>query len=58
MAALGPEWKFVGAGDYLGEGHDQFLIENTTGAVDVGDFTGGAYPLHPGRRPGPEWTFH
>ena len=40
--ALDSQWKFVGDGDYLANGHDQFLIESsTTGAVFVGDYTGG-----------------
>ena len=58
VAGLGPEWKFVGAGDYLGEGHDQFLIENTAGAVVVGDWTGGAiHYTQVGGLVG-EWSFH
>lgn len=39
---LASQWKFVGDGDYLANGHDQFLIESSTsGAVFVGDYTGG-----------------
>jgi hypothetical protein len=59
IAALGPEWKFVGAGDYVGEGHDQFLIENTdSGAIVVGDWTGGAIHFALVSALGPEWAFH
>ena len=37
VAGLGPEWTFVGTGDFLGDGKASFLIENTTGAVVVGE---------------------
>jgi autotransporter passenger strand-loop-strand repeat protein len=37
LGGLGPEWKFVGAGDFLGDGQPQFLIQNTNGAVVVGE---------------------
>jgi hypothetical protein len=55
---IGPEWTFEGTGDYLGEGHDQFLVENTSGAVDVGDWTGGALHFTQVAGIGPEWMFH
>jgi autotransporter passenger strand-loop-strand repeat protein len=44
VANLGLEWSFHGAGDFLGAGEgesqDQFLMENTAGAVDVGTVSG------------------
>ncbi len=57
--ALDSQWKFVGDGDYLGEGHDQFLIESsTTGAVFVGDYSGGqVHYTQVGSLP-PDWVFH
>ena len=58
LTGLGSEWKFVGAGDYLGEGHDQFLIENTAGAVVIGDWLNGAMHLTEVGGLGSEWTFH
>jgi hypothetical protein len=58
VTGLGQEWKFVGDGDYLGEGHDQFLIENTSGAVVIGDYTSGAIHFTQIAGLGPEWTFH
>ena len=58
IAALGPEWSFKGVGDSLGEGHDQFLIENTAGAVVVGDWTGGQIHYTQVTALGPEWAFH
>ena len=58
VAALGPEWTFVGAGDYLGEGHAQFLIENSAGAVVVGDYTGGVIHYTQVSALGSEWLFH
>ena len=54
----GPDWKFVGAGDYLGESHDRFLIQNTAGAVVIGDWTGGATHFTQVAALGPEWAFH
>ena len=36
VASLGPEWKFEATGDFLAQGNDQFLIENTSGVVVVG----------------------
>jgi len=53
-----PEWKFVGAGDFLGEGHDQFLIENTVGAVVVCDWTAGQIHFTQVSGLGSEWLFH
>lgn len=40
-AGLGANWTFVGAGDFLGDGHTQFLIENTGGLVAVGEVGAG-----------------
>jgi len=36
VANLGPEWSFKGVGDFLGDGKDDFLIQNSAGAVVVG----------------------
>ncbi|MFI4936381.1 MAG: hypothetical protein ACHP7N_17360 [Caulobacterales bacterium] len=58
IAALGPEWTFVGAGDYLGEGHDQFLVENAGGAVVVGDWLNGQIHYTQVSGLGSEWAFH
>ena len=52
------DWKFVGTGDFLGEGHAQFLIENTAGALVVGDWSGGALHYSFVSSLGPEWAFH
>jgi hypothetical protein len=42
VAGLGPQWKFVGAGDYSGTGQTSFLIENTaTGALVTGTVVNG-----------------
>ena len=38
------QWKFVGSGDFLGDGKDQFLIENigsNAGLLGIGEVTGG-----------------
>ena len=47
----------LGAGDFLAYGHDQFLIENTSGAVDVGDVSGGQTTYTQVAALGPEWKF-
>jgi hypothetical protein len=57
VAALGPEWTFVGTGDFLGAGVSDFLIENTAGAVDVGEVTGGQAQYTEVAGLGPEWRF-
>ena len=48
----------MGAGDYLGEGHDQFLIENASGVVEIGDFTGGAVHITQVGDVAAQWTIH
>ena len=55
VAALGPEWTFQGTGDFLGNGHDQFLIENTSVAVDVGNVVNGQAQYTQVAALGPEW---
>ena len=38
------QWEFVGTGDFLGDGKDQFLIENiggSAGLLGIGEVTGG-----------------
>ena len=51
-------WKVVGSGDYLGEGHDQFLIENASGVVEIGDYTGGQVHLTQVSNLASEWIIH
>ena len=58
VAGLGQEWSFVGTGDFLAEGHDQFLIENTSGDVDIADYFGGQIHYTPVAGLGSEWAFH
>jgi hypothetical protein len=41
-----------------GEGHDQFLIENTSGAVDIGDWSGGRLHLTSIAIINSAWMFH
>jgi len=57
VSDLGPEWKFVGVGDYLGLGYTQFLMENTAGAVVVGDASNGQATFSYVSGLGPEWSF-
>lgn len=42
IGGLGPEWSLYGAGDLLGDGNDGFLLENTGGALVVGEDLAGA----------------
>jgi hypothetical protein len=57
LAALGPEWKFVGDGDFYGDGTSDFLIENSAGAVVTGEFENGAVTFQQVASLGPEWSF-
>ncbi len=57
VGSLGPEWSFRGVGDYLLHGDDQFLIENSSGAVVVGEVTNGQAVYTQVAALGPEWTF-
>jgi hypothetical protein len=57
VGSLGPEWRFVGAGDYHGTGTDSFLIENTAGAVFAGTIAYGQAQYVQLGALGPEWSF-
>jgi hypothetical protein len=58
IAVLGSEWKFVGNGDVLGDGKDQFLMENAAGAVVAGEIgSGGQVQYTTIAGLGPEWRF-
>ncbi len=34
-------WKFGGTGDFLGDGKDQYIVENTSGLVAIGEVVSG-----------------
>jgi beta-glucanase (GH16 family) len=57
VAALGPEWKFVGVGDYLHLGQAQYLIENAAGAVETGAVVNGHTQFTTVAALGSEWSF-
>jgi hypothetical protein len=57
VSGLGPEWKFVGAGDFLDDGKSDFLIENSAGAVVVGEVVNGQAQYAQVAGLGPEWKF-
>ena len=57
IGGLGPEWEYAGNGDFLGDGHDGFLIRNTDGAVDVGEVVNGAAQFTAVGGLGSEWAF-
>jgi hypothetical protein len=59
VGAVGPEWEFVGTGNYLDSGKTDFLMRNTgNGTLEVGSVSNGVanYTLVGGV--GPEWNFH
>lgn len=58
VGGLGPEWKFVGAGNFSIDGNTDFLLENTRGAVVLGEvgLNGQAGYTQIGAL-GPEWSF-
>ena len=51
-------WTFVETGDFLGEGRDEFLIQNTSGVVELADFQAGHLHLTQVADLGPAWMFH
>jgi len=57
VAALGPEWSFVGTGDFYNDGNQGFMIENTNGAVVVGEVSSGVTTYTQVGALGPEWSF-
>jgi hypothetical protein len=56
VAALGPEWHFLGSGDFLHYGVSDYLIESAAGALVVGDISGGQTTFSQVGAIGPEWT--
>ena len=59
LATLGSQWTFEGSGDYLGEGHDQFLLESTAGQVLLGDInSAGVLHLTQVSDLPSQWTLH
>src|SRR5579859_6907488 len=57
VAALGPEWTFVGTGDFFNDGKQGFLIRNTNGSVDFGEVSGGAVTYTQLGTLGSQWSF-
>jgi hypothetical protein len=58
IAVLGSDWKFVGSGDFLGDGKDQFLVQNAAGTVIAGEVgAGGKVHFTSLAGLGPEWRF-
>jgi hypothetical protein len=58
VVGLGPEWSFIGAGDYSGTGKDSFLIENTNGSILTGTLVSGHAQYAQVGALGPAWHFH
>jgi hypothetical protein len=58
LATLATTWLFAGSGDYIGQGHDQFLIENSSSngidLVQVG--SGDQVTTNRIANPAPGWT--
>lgn len=57
VGGLGSEWALRGVGDYLGDGKDQILIENTSGWLVTGEVNHGVMTYHSLGGLGPEWSF-
>ncbi len=69
LADLGSDWRFQGDGDFIGDGFGQsplllsntsraqFLIENSSGSVVVGEVANGQAIFLPVASLGPEWSF-
>lgn len=61
VGGLGTEWQFIGTGDFLGDGHTDFLIRNVgdviNGALDVGEVQNGQLTFTNIGGIGPEWEF-
>lgn len=57
VGGLGTEWSLRGVGDYLGDGKDQILIENTNGALYVGEVNHGIMTYKSLGGLGSEWHF-
>jgi len=41
VGSFGAEWSFAGAGDFLGDGHTDFLLRSSSGAVSVAEIQNG-----------------
>ena len=57
IGGLGPEWHFVGAGDYNGLGVDSFMIQNINGSLFTGTVVNGQARYAQVGGLGPEWSF-
>jgi hypothetical protein len=61
IGGVGPEWQFEGVGDFLGDGHTDFLIRNTgsvaPGKLEVAEVTNGHLTFTDIGGVGPEWEF-
>jgi hypothetical protein len=63
IGAVGPEWQFLGVGNYDGASNSEFLMRNTNsgalviGAVGAGNGTYSVTYIQVGAV-GPEWNFH
>jgi hypothetical protein len=58
VSGLGPEWQFLGVGNYDGASVSEFLIHNTTtGALDIGTVANGTATYKQVSGVGSEWNF-
>lgn len=59
VGAVGPEWQFLGVGNYDGASNAEFLMrDSSTGALVVGTVAGGTATYVAVGGVGSEWTFH
>src|ERR1700741_4051021 len=55
-SAIGSAWTIGGSGDFLGQGHDQYMLENANGALDIGSVSNGQATYTQVGAIGSEWT--
>ena len=59
IGGVGPEWQFVGSGNYIDPNKADFLMRNTAnGVLDVGSVSNGTASFTQVGGVGSEWNFH
>jgi hypothetical protein len=57
LTGLASQGRFEGAGRFLGNGHDEFIMQNTSGAMVVVDAAGGHTAVTQLGVLGSQWKF-
>lgn len=59
IGGVGPEWQFIGTGDYSGDSSTDFALRNTvTGELAIGSAANGTADFTRVAAVGAEWNFH